>query len=64
MPHLPTADLACPYCGETITLVVDDSAGDQQYVEDCHVCCKPIEVRVSVDDDGRVDVSAWGQDDA
>jgi len=61
MPHLPTADVACPYCGETITLVVDDSAGDQRYVEDCHVCCKPIEVRVSVDDDGRVDVSAWGR---
>ena len=51
-----------PYCGETITLVVDDSAGDQQYVEDCHVCCKPIEVRVRVDDDGAVDVVAWGQD--
>ena len=55
---------ACPYCGETITLVVDDSAGDQQYIEDCHVCCKPIEVRVSVDEYGTVDVAAWGQDDA
>ena len=54
MPHLPTADIACPYCGETITLVVDDSAGDQRYIEDCHVCCRPIEVRVSVDDDGMV----------
>jgi len=64
MPHLPSADIACPDCGETITLVVDDSAGDQQYIEDCHVCCRPIEVRVSVDDDGTVDVAAWGQDDA
>lgn len=64
MPHLPTADIDCPDCGETITLVVDDSAGDQQYVEDCHVCCKPIEVRVNVDEDGTVDVAAWGQDDA
>lgn len=64
MPPLPTADIACPYCGETITLAVDDSAGDQQYIEDCHVCCKPIEVRVSVDEYGTVDVAAWGQDDA
>ena len=64
MPPLPTADIACPYCGETITLVVDDSAGDQQYIEDCHVCCKPIEVRVSVDEYGTVDVAARGQDDA
>ncbi|CAN7231106.1 CPXCG motif-containing cysteine-rich protein [Pseudoxanthomonas sp. LjRoot168] len=64
MPHLPAFDIDCPYCGETITLVVDDSGGDQQYIEDCHVCCKPIEVRVRVDDDGTVEVDAWGQDDA
>lgn len=64
MPQLPTSDIDCPHCGETITLVVDDSAGDQQYVEDCHVCCKPIEVRVSVYEDGGIDVVAWGQDEA
>jgi len=64
MPQLPTSDIDCPYCGETITLVIDDSAGDQQYVEDCHVCCKPIEVRVSVFEDGGIDVVAWGQDEA
>lgn len=64
MPHLPSADIACPYCGEVITLVVDDSAGDQRYIEDCHVCCKPIEVRVSVDDDGMVEIDAWGKDEA
>lgn len=64
MPHLPTADIACPYCGEIITLVVDDSAGTQHYVEDCPVCCKPIEVRASVAGDGSVDVAAWGQDEA
>ncbi len=64
MPALPTFDIHCPYCGEGITLVVDDSAGDQRYVEDCHVCCKPIEIRVRVDDGGVPDVQAWGQDEA
>ena len=42
----------CPYCGETIELVVDTSVDHQEYVEDCSVCCRPIQIRVSVDDDG------------
>ena len=41
----------CPYCGEPITLQVDDSAGEQDYVEDCTVCCRPIEVRLGWDGD-------------
>lgn len=45
---LPTADIHCPYCGESIEVIVDDSAGDQRYIEDCQVCCRPITV-VSVD---------------
>ncbi len=36
----------CPYCGERIGLDVDTSAGDQDYTEDCSVCCQPILVRV------------------
>lgn len=31
----------CPHCGETITLALDLSEGDQSYVEDCSVCCEP-----------------------
>ena len=34
----------CPYCGESITLVVDLSVPEQDYVEDCFVCCRPIRV--------------------
>ncbi|BCT91942.1 hypothetical protein LYSHEL_09660 [Lysobacter helvus] len=61
---LPTADISCPYCGETITLVIDDSAGAQRYIEDCHVCCRPIVVDVSIDDDGDPVVHASAEDDA
>ncbi len=42
----------CPYCGERITLLVDGSAGDQAYIEDCGVCCRPIEVNVFFGGDG------------
>ena len=61
---LDSQDIECPYCGEVISLLLDTSAGSQRYIEDCHVCCRPIEVRVSVDDDGMVAVDAWGQDEA
>jgi len=39
----------CPYCGELIELPVDRSGGDQAYIEDCSVCCRPIEVRLAND---------------
>jgi hypothetical protein len=32
----------CPYCGESVEALLDLSAGDQQYIEDCPVCCRPI----------------------
>ena len=61
---LPAIDLACPYCGEWITVFVDDSAGDQQYIEDCQVCCRPITLNASVEEDGTVHVRASGENDA
>lgn len=36
----------CPYCWERISMLIDCSAARQLYVEDCEVCCQPIEVRV------------------
>jgi hypothetical protein len=37
----------CPACGETIALELDTSAGhEQEYVEDCPVCCRPMSVYV------------------
>jgi hypothetical protein len=35
----------------------------QQYIEDCHVCCRPINIAVAVDDDGAIVVRAWGEGD-
>jgi endogenous inhibitor of DNA gyrase (YacG/DUF329 family) len=35
-------DYECPYCGEAVEAVLDLSAGDQQYIEDCPVCCRPV----------------------
>lgn len=54
----------CPYCGEAITLLVDASAGEQQYVEDCEVCCRPMDIQVMVSADGAVAVRALHEDQA
>jgi hypothetical protein len=45
-----TADVSCPYCGETITLFLDLSIEEQSYVEDCSVCCQPMTVSYTVED--------------
>lgn len=46
--------LHCPYCGESFETSADLSAGDQDYVEDCAVCCRPIAIRLRVDSDGEL----------
>ncbi|MDJ0958378.1 MAG: CPXCG motif-containing cysteine-rich protein [Arenicellales bacterium] len=39
----------CPYCGERFETVLDLSAGEQRYIEDCQVCCRPIEFELKLD---------------
>ena len=63
MEGLVTARIQCPSCGETIELVVDCSVVSQRYVEDCSVCCRPMNVNITVDADGVPHVEARGCDD-
>jgi hypothetical protein len=46
MQNIETAFIQCPYCGERIELVVDCSVEQQEYIEDCSVCCRPITISV------------------
>jgi hypothetical protein len=45
--------VSCPYCGESFETLVDVSAGAASYVEDCQICCQPIEMSLAVDDSGE-----------
>jgi len=54
---------ACPHCGEEISMVLDLSVHKQTYVEDCEVCCNPIEVSYTVSDEELVEFSAGLWDD-
>ena len=47
----------CPYCGEAIELLVDTSIAEQDYIEDCEVCCRPINIRLEVTNSGEVSLS-------
>ncbi len=63
MPELSEKYISCPYCGESITVLVDDSLPEQSYVEDCQVCCRPIVLNVSVNSAGDVDVTARSENE-
>lgn len=55
--------LQCPYCGETFETLLDLSAGSACYIEDCQVCCRPIEIGIDVAADGALNsVSARRSD--
>ena len=49
---LESQDYQCPYCGEPVEALLDLSGGDQQYIEDCPVCCRPIQFELQTDGDG------------
>jgi len=40
----------CPYCGEMISMSLERFSGAQTYIEDCEVCCRPIEISYTVND--------------
>ncbi len=44
----------CPYCGERISMLLDLSAGRQCYIEDCEVCCSPVEIDFQAEDGALV----------
>ena len=63
MDPLESAHIDCPYCGEAIEVTVDSSVGQQDYIEDCQVCCKPIQFRIRVSADGQSSIDVRSEDD-
>jgi len=48
------ASVQCPYCGEAFDALLDLSAGSTSYIEDCQICCRPIELVIEVGVRGRL----------
>lgn len=55
--------IGCPYCGEMIDILIDASAGEHEYFEDCSVCCSPILFQVTIDEGSNLEVYAKRDDE-
>lgn len=61
---LQECDVACPYCGEIVTLLIDPSvSGAQSYIEDCQVCCRPMVIELPQGPGGDVGTPQVRRDD-
>lgn len=39
----------CPYCWEQISMLLDTSQRQQRYIEDCEICCNPIQLSIEIE---------------
>ncbi len=51
MVIIENIDITCPYCHSKTDISIDCTAGDQEYIEDCHVCCAPINLNIYIDEE-------------
>ena len=63
MDLLKVVSIHCPYCGQTVEVLIDCTITHQEYIEDCQVCCKPITICVRVSDDANPQVDARQEDE-
>ncbi|MCW9013681.1 MAG: CPXCG motif-containing cysteine-rich protein [Gammaproteobacteria bacterium] len=63
MQNLVEHKLNCPYCGEPIAILVDGSIAQQEYIEDCQVCCRPIVFKISISADDELIIEAFHENE-
>ena len=57
MDYLAELQVPCPYCGEVYLTTVDTSQGNHSTIEDCEVCCRPIQLVLRCEPGEVVDAS-------
>lgn len=60
--ELIAVGVQCPHCWEHFEALVE-SQGDQEYVEDCHICCRPLVLTVDLTDPEAPSVSVTPEND-
>jgi len=50
----------CPHCWQTVSMVLDLSIAEQSYIEDCEVCCNPIQISYRAENFELTDFSVDG----
>lgn len=58
MNSIETVLIQCPHCWEMIEHNVDCTVAEQQYIEDCSVCCQPINILVEINDRNEIRIEA------
>jgi len=54
----------CPYCNEGFTAFIDLSQGDHRTIEDCFICCRPIEFLIETDGTTLTRIDAFTDNDS
>jgi phage terminase large subunit GpA-like protein len=49
-------EITCPHCGETFPLQIDTSQREQSMIEDCTVCCRPINLTIRSEPGAIIDL--------
>jgi hypothetical protein len=55
------ASLQCPFCGQSLEILVDTSVPTQRFTTDCEICCRPFEVFAECDSGEVVAVEAQSE---
>ena len=63
MDLLEEKTINCPYCGESISVLINEEEIGQEYIEDCQVCCQPIIFNIATDMNGDLSVSVRGENE-
>ena len=63
MNQLIEKRIGCPYCGEAIDILIDGSVAEHNYIEDCQVCCRPIQINILLDEYNQLSVRVSHEDE-
>ncbi|PWQ95493.1 CPXCG motif-containing cysteine-rich protein [Leucothrix pacifica] len=63
MDLLQEEEISCPYCGEPLDVLIDPQDVGQEYIEDCQVCCRPINFMITEDEMGEMRVTVRADDE-
>lgn len=63
MFRVEESEVYCPYCAEPITVLIDGSVPNQEYIEDCEVCCRPILISYAVLGKDDISISVQQEDE-
>ena len=54
MQPIETMSVSCPWCGELFDVLIEFTISEQEFIEDCSVCCRPIVFSLAIDNNGNI----------